>query len=200
MAISDEEIIEIYSKLNKCLITWKILDIKPNPLNDCETLLDIIVKWKEWYYNIKTSTMIKPSSYDCPMEPMYYTWKNYKGDIWKEKSFLVNKDWFEYVDLEKSRSLDLTKTPPPLIKIDGLWLVTTWEDWIKEFPNIEICKPNLENTKELNKLYLNFVLQDYKKEIFNSNNTIYYIWIFIIFFGIILALILTKFMKHRKQD
>jgi hypothetical protein len=194
MAISDEEIIEWIGRIkNKCLITGKILDIKPKLLNDCETILDVIVKWKDGYYTIKMVKTTKGIWEGCPIVSQYKS-NNYKADIWKEKSFLVNKDWLDIVDMKKLPWVDLTKIPPPLMKIDWLGLITTWEYWIKQFPNIETCQSNL-TTKDY---YLNYVLPNYKNEILNSNHTVYYIWVFILLVILLSVLIYKKIKKQKK--
>jgi hypothetical protein len=168
MAISDEEIIEFYSKLNKCLITWKILDIKPTSINWCTTSLSMMIKSDSWYYLIKAITTTKKDSQECWVTDGY-NWDSYKNDIGKEKTLLIDK---------KSE----------------LWLITTWEYWIKQFPDVEICKPNL-TTKDY---YLNYVLPNYKNEIIKSNHTVYYVWIFILLVILLSVLIYKKLIKQKK--
>ena len=127
MAISPNALIENISNLNKCIIQWEILKITPSSFNWCTTSLDMIVKSKSWFYNIKTITTTQKDSQEC-LIAYWYNWDNYKNDIWKEKTILVEKN--------------------------NYWLISTDENIIKQFLNTEKCSPNLE-INSINLLQIN---------------------------------------------
>ncbi len=190
MAISDEEIIEwIKSIKDKCILTWKILYINSSEVNDCETVLDVVVMGKEWYYLLKTILINDVN--DCPIIS-YGIWTVYKKDIWKDTTFLIDNNWINIINLQKIRGIKWEDFwEPPLKKIDWLRIISNKKIFVQPFLENKTCKSNLTEKD----YYLNFVLQDYKNVIFNSNYTVYYFWISVIIIWLVLYFIYKKFRR-----
>lgn len=155
MALPQEIIDAEVSLLQKCTINWKILKINLWKKQWCFQDISIILKWDKWYYNLYWDIIVEDCTYDVIYEKFN---KYFVKQVWKNIKFLIEKNSYTIISKE---DYDL-----------------------KKYAKLEVCKTNLQETKELQNIYYKFVLQDYKKEIFNSSHTIYYLWIFVIILSI----------------
>lgn len=141
------------------------------------------------------------------MQKCVITWKILKVELWQKQWWCFQEinvilkweNW--YYSLNSHIVIDDCTYDVFYEKFDKNFVSQTWKEFtllvnsenntiiskekydLAKYPNTETCKPNLS-------------IQDYyKNEIFNSYNIIYYIWIFVIFILIVLALLFKKYEK-----
>jgi hypothetical protein len=170
MALPQEVIDAEVSKMQKCIISWKIIKIDLwEKQEQCFQDIKVILKWENWYYSFNSDILVDECTYDGFYEKfnkdfVNQTWKNEKFLIDSENNLIISKENYDF----------------------------------KKYPNLEACKPNIKNTTELQDIYYKLVLQDHKNEIFNSKNSIYYLWWLILVIVLLLVLIYKTLNKLKK--
>jgi hypothetical protein len=134
-------------KLNRCIISWKVIQIDINREENCD-ITNIITKWVGWDYSLTT--------YSIPLQPnpkiagfctkqnifVYYLywdwwkiWISYLPEIWDNVNFLVDRDSYKVISPNKISNWE--------------YEITYWNYTSKE--NFDICEPNLWEDTEIQK-------------------------------------------------